>query len=166
MSSLVSDIRYAVSSHNFQGSQLLSWPSFHPFLLFPSTPIFLPILPRMSLYWDNSKPCPGFVRFPKQMKISRLSQENKFPFCLRLPLGVKECSENTLKSKILTSASCPLCASVMLSLVCERERERDTCGLGSHTQKCNEEVYLKKKLREEEIEESRHYPDSLRVCDL
>lgn len=139
MSSLASDIQYAPSSQMeelqlfpleiirtlifsavsyFLGLLfiLLMWFFFfHPHLYF--CPSYPRRLAQMSLYWDNSKPCPGFVRCPKQMKISQLSQENKFPFCLQLPLGVKECSEHTLKPKILTASSCPLCASVALCLL-------------------------------------------------
>lgn len=51
------------------------------------------------------------------MKISQRSQENEFPLCQLLALGVKECTEHTLASKTLTAASCPLCASVVLSLL-------------------------------------------------
>lgn len=78
------------------------------------------------------------------MKISQLSQENKFPFCWHLPLGVKECSEYTLKPKILTAESCPLCASVVLSLlsVCVTRR---WSGLGSHTSTKTQKWELKEK---------------------
>lgn len=104
---------FSVVFSYFVGLFVLFVGSFFP----PSTPIFLPILPRMSPYWDNSKPRPGFVGCPKQMKISQRSQENEFPLCQLLALGVKECTEHTLASKTLTAASCPLCASVVLSLL-------------------------------------------------
>lgn len=115
VSSLVSDIQYAASSQ-MEELQLFPLEIIHT-LIFSAVSYFLGLV-FVLLLWlffsihtyisahltpnffvlGQQQTLSGFVRCPRQMKISQLSQENKFPFCLQLPLGMKECSEYTLKS--------------------------------------------------------------------
>lgn len=138
-SQLVSDIHCARFS---QMEEKLKLSSVHLkfFTLSFSVLFSATLLASSSLFWDHFFPLPHPYFCPSYPHVSILGQQQTLSwFCwvsktnenfsvfsgkwIRpLPaLGVKECTEHTLMSKTLTAASCPLCASLVLSVCLTQE---------------------------------------------